>query len=105
MNTINAGINTFLLAFAGSSFNIANILNLIAESFNGFSVGVIHQHLLNDRMLRRNNYEGNTINGISTGSINRQLLMEAGNIKGEFQTFATANPVTLHGLYSVRPAL
>ena len=56
-------------------------------------------------MLGSQDHEGNAKSRIRTGSVNRQLSIDAGNVKAEFQTFTAPDPVFLHRLNAFRPAV
>src|SRR5574344_211657 len=56
-------------------------------------------------MFRRYNHKSYAVNRIGTRGIYCQLLVQAGYIKTELQTFALTNPVTLHGLHPFGPTL
>ena len=102
---IKAGKDTFLFGLRGGTLQLRLILSLLTESLNLLSLWIVLTNLFNQRMLCCQGQEGNTIYSIRTGGISSNLLSQLWNLQIELQALTAANPVFLHGLYSIRPAL
>ena len=55
-------------------------------------------------MLSSQSHEGYAVSSIRTGGVNSNSIVKCRDFKGEFQAFATADPVMLHGFYALGPA-
>ncbi len=105
VNAIYAGEDAFLFRFAGGTLDFGLVAYTLAEGFDFFGLGIVFANSLNQRMLSSQCHKGYAIGGIRTGGINSNLIAQRGDFKAEFQTLAAADPVALHGLYALRPAL
>ena len=99
------GKDTFFFRLAGSTFNIGLVAHTGAESPDLVCLRIIPAQLLYHWMLGSQDHEGNAKCRIRTGSVNRQLSIDAGHVKAEFQTFTAPDPVFLHRLNAFRPAV
>ena len=105
MDAVHARVHAQFFRFTGGPFDIGGVLHLIAESFQFGFLRVVLQQFFHHGMFRRDDHESNAVDGIRTGGVHHQFLVQAGHVETEFQTFAAADPVALHGLYPVGPAL
>ena len=104
VDAVASGKQALFFRFAGSTFNIGLISYTVAESFNFFGFRVVYAQFFNQRMLSGKNNIGNAVNRIRAGGVNRNAFADFREIKAEFQAFAAANPVALHGFNAFRPA-
>ena len=102
---IDTGEHTLFLGISRGTLNITAVLGLFDESTELLLIFLSGNKLFYKWMLCGKNNISHTKYSMGTGSVNRNLLTILGNIKGELQTFTAANPVILHCLYAIRPAL
>ena len=104
VNAVYAGEYALFFGFAGSTFNFGLITNTLAESVDFVSLRIVFANLFNQRMLGSQSHEGYAVSSIRTGGVNSNSIVQCRNFKGEFQAFAAADPVVLHGFYALGPA-
>ncbi len=100
MDSVQAGGHAFLLHRGHvrfGDFGVAAFSNEVSQR------RVVDGSLARQRMTGCHGDIGCPHEGVRTGGVNRDFFRAVGHVKGDLDTFRTANPVALHGLDLLRP--
>ena len=88
-----------LFSLGGESIDFCLAAGLLDVSLDGAAL-LRGGQALNEGVFRRKNHEGDAVDGIYAGGEGAKLLLfqaAVGDVEGDFDTFAAADPVALHG--------
>ena len=105
VDAVSAREDTFLLGLARRALDLALVARALDERLDLLSLRVVLADLVDERMLGSEREERDAVDRIGARRVGGNRCAELRRLEVELEAFAAANPVVLHRLDALRPAL
>ncbi len=105
VHTDDTRVDTLFLRLARRALHLARVAHALHEGADLLRLAALLADGVDERMLRREREERDAVDRIGARRVGGDLLPERRAVERELETLAAADPVLLHRLDALRPAL